>query len=127
MKKVLIIDDDPVSNFVTKLILKGSNKADVINECFDGQEGIDFIKKHYSQPDVENIDFILLDLNMPILDGWQFLEEYNKMDLHSKAKIYILSSSNYDEDIAKSKEYPIVQDYLVKPLRKDTINEILEN
>lgn len=126
MKKVLIIDDDPVSNFVTKLILKESGIAEVTGECFNGQEGMNFIKKHIDAQSDQNIDLIFLDLNMPIMDGWQFLEEYIHLKDFELAPIYILSSSNYDDDVNKAKKYPIVKNYLVKPLRKAQIHQLLE-
>ncbi len=123
MKKVLLIDDDKINNFLSTLIIKQSKIAEVFKECFNGQEAIDFLEKSDNQnlPDV-----IFLDLNMPVLDGWQFLEIFMKMEIHSQVPIYILTSSNYDADMNKAKSYSVVKGYIVKPLKKEMTLAILE-
>jgi CheY-like chemotaxis protein len=123
MKKVLLIDDDKINNFLSTLIIKQSKIAEVCKECFNGQEAIDFLNNINTEtlPDV-----IFLDLNMPVLDGWQFLESFMLMEFHSLIPIYILTSSNYDADMNKAKTYSVVKGYIVKPLKKEMLLAILE-
>jgi CheY-like chemotaxis protein len=122
MKKVLLVDDDQINNFLSTLVIKQSKIAEVCKECYNGQEAIDFLANATISylPDV-----IFLDLNMPVLDGWQFLEIFMKMEFHSRIPIYILTSSNFDEDMNKAKAFDCVKGYAVKPLKKEKLLDIL--
>jgi CheY-like chemotaxis protein len=124
VKKVLLIDDDKVSNFLSSLIIKKTLIAEVVKECSDGQEGLDFLR---SLNEISEIpDILFLDLNMPVLDGWQFLNEFGLLDKRVQMPIYILTSSNYEGDLIKSKEFDAVKGYIVKPLSKDLATAIFE-
>jgi two-component system chemotaxis response regulator CheY len=122
VKKVLLIDDDKVSNFLSSLIIKKTLKAEVIKECLDGQEGIDYLKTLVHENGMP--DILFLDLNMPVLDGWQFLQEFGMLEKKIKMPIYILTSSNYEGDLIKSKEFDVVKGYIVKPLSKELAESI---
>jgi CheY-like chemotaxis protein len=69
-------------------------------------------------------DILFLDLNMPVLDGWQFLQEFGMLEKKIKMPIYILTSSNYEGDLIKSKEFDVVKGYIVKPLSKELAESI---
>lgn len=125
MKKVLLIDDDKINNFLSSLIINKTNKAEVAKECFNGKEGLEYLMSVKNLPDEQIPDIIFLDLNMPVLDGWQFLQEYILSDELKKIPVYILTSSNYQADMEKSKDFDIVKGYIVKPLKKDVVEEIL--
>ncbi len=124
MKKVLLIDDDKVSNFLSSLIIKKTLIAEVVKECLDGQEGLDYLKSLSDSSEIP--DILFLDLNMPVLDGWQFLNEFSSLDKRVQMPIYILTSSNYEGDLIKSKEFDAVKGYIVKPLSKDLAIAIFE-
>jgi CheY-like chemotaxis protein len=124
VKKVLLIDDDKVSNFLSSLIIKKTIIAEVVKECLDGQEGLDYLKSLSGSTDIP--DILFLDLNMPVLDGWQFLNEFSLLDKRVQMPIYILTSSNYEGDLIKSKEFDAVKGYIVKPLSKDLATAIFE-
>ncbi|MCW4470482.1 response regulator [Flavobacterium sp. MFBS3-15] len=128
MKKVnslYVIDDDKIYHFLLKSLLK-QNGIDIESTFFvNGQEAIDYI----SQGDnIKNLpDLILLDVNMPIMDGWQFLEEFAKLGngISRKPVIYMISSSNNEVDINKAKEFnATVKDYFLKPICKEDIEKI---
>ena len=128
MKKVnslYVIDDDKIYHFLLKSLLK-QNGIDIESTFFvNGQEAIDYI----SQGDnIKNLpDLILLDVNMPIMNGWQFLEEFAKLghDISRKPVIYMISSSNNEVDINKAKEFnDTVKDYFLKPICKEDIEKI---
>jgi CheY-like chemotaxis protein len=125
MKKVLLIDDDKINNFLSSLIIKKTKKGEVAKECFNGKEGLEYLKSLKDMPDMQVPDIIFLDLNMPVLDGWQFLQEYINSDFPNKIPVYILTSSNYQADMEKSKDFDVVKGYIVKPLKKDVVEEIL--
>ncbi len=124
MKKVLLIDDDKVSNFLSSLIIKKTLIAEVVKECLDGQEGLDYLKSLSGSTEIP--DILFLDLNMPVLDGWQFLNKFSLLDKRVQMPIYILTSSNYEGDLIKSKEFDAVKGYIVKPLSKDLATAIFE-
>jgi CheY-like chemotaxis protein len=124
VKKVLLIDDDKVSNFLSSLIIKKTLIAEVVKECLDGQEGLDYLKSLSGSTEIP--DILFLDLNMPVLDGWQFLNKFSLLDKRVQMPIYILTSSNYEGDLIKSKEFDAVKGYIVKPLSKDLATAIFE-
>ena len=123
MKNILLIDDDETTNFLTRITIKKTNLGNVIHECLNGKEGVEFFEEINHKPDAITPDIILLDLNMPILDGWQFLDEFKQFN--STAQIYIMSSSNYPEDIQNASNYPLVKGYIVKPLTTEKAIELL--
>jgi CheY-like chemotaxis protein len=123
MKNILLIDDDETTNFLTKITIKKTNLGIVIHECLNGKEGVNFFEDLQINPNATTPDIILLDLNMPILDGWQFLDEYKKFN--ATASVYIMSSSNYPEDIQNASNYPVVKGYIVKPLTTEKAIELL--
>lgn len=127
MKKIdiaCIIDDDPIFIFGVKKVMQ---LADVCNNFLiyrNGKEALDALTALISDgkklPDV-----ILLDLNMPILDGWQFLDEFIKVPVSKKVTIYIVSSSVDPEDVLKAKSYNIVNNYIIKPITMKKLVEAL--
>jgi CheY-like chemotaxis protein len=99
-----------------------------ISECGDGQQGIEFISSGLG--DIAALpDVIFLDLNMPISDGWEFLEEYAKIEsrVPKKIDVYVVSSSISPHDFERSKAYNVVKDFMIKPLDKGKLAEIFES
>lgn len=121
MKKVLIIDDDKINNFLSTLNIKQTKIAVVTKECLNGEEAIEYLNNTVDLPDI-----ILLDINMPYMDGWQFLEIFQETERLREIPVYILSSSNYDVDMQRANKYTSVRGYIVKPLKKDVLFSILE-
>jgi len=92
----------------------------------DAEEAISYLESHCAEP--ENMpDIIFLDINMPIMDGWQFLSEFRmiKSRLSKLIKVYIVTSSTDPKDIEQAKEFEEVADYLVKPLNPDKLKELI--
>lgn len=121
-----IIDDDPIFIFGSKILLKNNDFSNNIIICQNGREAINIIVSMLeSQKPLPEI--IFLDLNMPIMDGWEFLEEFAKLSNIGNVKIYILSSSIDSRDIARAKEYELVHDFIAKPLTNGKINAIVKS
>jgi CheY-like chemotaxis protein len=125
IRNLYIIDDDKIYHFLFKNLLK-QNGIDVVTTFFlNGLEAIEYIKQN---PDEELLpDLILLDVNMPIMNGWQFLEEYSKIKdkLPKRSMVYMISSSNNEVDINKAKDYTgVVKDYFLKPVCKEDLEKI---
>ena len=128
MKKIkltYLIDDDEIYIFTTKKLI---NKIDFCEEVAvfqNGKEAIDAIKFTLRNKN-ELPDVILLDLNMPIMDGWQFLDEFIRIKSEKLIKIYIVSSSVDPSDIERANTYNMVSNYIVKPISREKLHEITE-
>lgn len=122
---VLLIDDDPIYNLIHERILHHTTMVTKMKSVSSGQEGIayleDFFKQHSLLPGI-----ILLDLDMPVMDGFQFIEVFRKMDLPGKEDVAIImvTSSDHPHDRAKAMQYGI-QHYLIKPVEVDIMNKTL--
>ncbi|MCE7056124.1 response regulator [Algoriphagus sp. AGSA1] len=116
MLTIVLIDDDPISTFVTEKLISRNVK-----------EPCRFYKYHSAKEALQEIysinpHYLFLDLNMPEMNGWDFLDNFNSDK--NEAKIYILSSSVDERDITKASRYSVVKDYLSKPLIKKYIKSI---
>lgn len=123
---VFIVDDDKIHHFIIKKLLENNDIS--IEPLFfeNGLDAINDLKEKIKDGGILP-DLILLDINMPILDGWQFLEEYIplKVKLVNDIVIHIISSSDSIIDIEKAKSYKdVIESYLVKPMTSDVIRSI---
>lgn len=128
MKKIstlYVIDDDKIYHFLLKNLFK-QNGIDVASTFFlNGHDAIEHIKRNSGAEILP--DLILLDVNMPIMNGWQFLDEFGKISkqLEKMPTIYMISSSNNEVDINKSKEFDgAVKGYFLKPICKEDLDKI---
>lgn len=119
MKNVLLVDDDIVFTFLNKKVIGSLDFVNEIDAVQNGQQAIDLLNKN-SAGQKHLPDIILLDLNMPIMDGFGFLEAFKALDLprKDKMKIIIVTSSMHPGDIQRAKEYGVTS-YLTKPLREE--------
>ncbi len=114
----LLIDDDDIFNYLSKRILLKSNAANSIIDFTGAKSALEFIKSTNSE-----IDIILLDINMPIMNGFDFLDSFIRL-ANKQISVYMLTSSIDDADMIKSLKYPCVKGYFSKPLTTDTIGQI---
>ena len=124
---ICLIDDDKVLQFVFKEIISIYNVADEILIFSDGSEAWDFFSD--TQRDAAQIpDLVILDLNMPKMDGWDFLDHYISItdQLAKKPVIYIMSSSTHPNDKQKANTYDVVSGYIVKPFDEDKILAVVK-
>lgn len=122
---VYIVDDDPIFVFALKKNLLKIQKFESIINIQNGQEAIDKLIEIHSE-NLSFPDIIFLDLNMPMLDGWQFLDELEAYDFRNKLNIYIVSSTIDERDINKAKVYSTVNRFISKPIEKEDLLKILE-
>ena len=128
MKTIFLIDDDPVFVYLTKKIICSVNGGCEIMEFSDGELAIDHLRTicgdSTSLPDI-----IFVDLSMPVMDGWEFLNEYDLLrpKLSKPIELFIVSSSISPQEVERSKSYPAVLDFLIKPVAKGKIAEIISH
>jgi CheY-like chemotaxis protein len=125
---VCVVDDDAIYQFTIKKTIKSFNLTQKIMAFYDGEEALNFIIENLNK-DEELPDVILLDINMPIMDGFQFMEEYIRIKpkLAKKITIHMVSSSVVPEDIERAKKISEISDYIIKPMTRGKIKSILEN
>ncbi len=124
--RVLLVEDDPITVLVCERIIKMTFFSEEVTAVNNGQEALDFIKAQL-QSFPENLpEVIFLDINMPLMNGWEFLDEFAPLySLFKKLPlIYILSSTVDPEDQQKGASYHFVQRFISKPLTKNDLEEI---
>ena len=127
VQNICLVDDDDVFHFIAKKIIERTDLVKNIKVFYNGREAIRFLESALSLME-ELPDVILLDLNMPVMDGWEFLEEFIslKPKLEKKIPIYIVSSSNDPADIMKAKSIKEVTDFIIKPVTEAKFVEMIQ-
>lgn len=120
---VVLIEDDQALNYYHQRLFVKQNFADEVLSYHSAVEALDGIKslQHVTQL------YIFLDLNMPQMNGWQFIDELEKIkfDTNTQIKLFVLSSSVNPNDMMKTKQNSVVTDYFSKPLSIETITNII--
>ncbi|MBL0741185.1 response regulator [Chryseolinea lacunae] len=119
-----IIDDDPMSSFYIKRLAELGELAHIITIYNSAQGAIDYLLHHKNS--VEHLpNVILLDIYMPEVDGWGFLEALKKIEsqLTKQPEIYIISSSNHPKDLSKAGTFPEVRAYFQKPVTLEILKQ----
>jgi len=127
--KAIIIDDDSVNNRIVQLSLSRYGNINDVRDFTSATDALEFISNFRKEDFNSYPTIILLDINMPIMNGWLFLEEYDKLDENIKFyyKIYMLSSSIDWNDIELSKTNKNVYGYFVKPLLQDKVISLIND
>jgi len=121
-KTCLLIDDNYIDNFVTRKILQNSRFAEDIVVIGSASEALNILRSGNIKPDV-----IFLDIRMPDMDGFDFLEEYEKIDIEKEnIRIYMLSSSLDPLDMMKSSGNKYITQFIHKPLSQKILQELCQ-
>ncbi len=125
--KFILIDDIKVNNFITGIIIKKVYPDIEVVSFTDAQSGLDYVKECVGNTADDVRLLVLLDIYMPVMNGWDFLKEYGLFSdtIGSKVKIWLLSSSISKADMNRSKEYASVLGYAVKPLTEASFREMV--
>lgn len=118
---IILIDDDPINNLINKRLISklgGNHRVEVFLEAEKALERI-------QQLDVQQKILIFLDINMPVMNGWDFLNAYIKTFEDRNDRIIMLSSSIDYQDRQKAKQQACVEGFIEKPLTPDKINNLL--
>ncbi len=118
---ILLIDDDEPTNFLNQMTLEQANCTEHIQVVQSGQQALDFLVNN------PHPDLIFLDINMPAMDGWEFLEKYRQLPAGQKASIVMimLTTSLNPDDASRAQTIPEIDGFENKPLRADRLKEVL--
>ena len=128
LKTILLIDDDFTTNFLHQKIISKTEIDAPVAVTNNASEGIDkLLELNETINDRSALVLVFLDLNMPLLDGWGFLEIFKDMKLNFKINLFIVSASISPDDKARAKSYPQVNGYLQKHLNVPTFRKLTED
>ena len=124
--KILIVDDNPIDLLINTKIIQSVSSDCILTSCDSKESVISFLDNVSSNLDLQP-NFIFLDIRMPILDGFELLQELEKTytPILEKAKIYMLSSSLDTADLQKVEDHPLLNGFIDKPLRQEALLEII--
>lgn len=127
VETVLMIDDDKATIFINKRIINRHNKFNNVVSALGGVEGLKYLKS-IDKNDDKKPQLIFLDLNMPCMSGWDFIEEYKNLDqeIINGVKLIILTTSSDPKDISKSKKMDTVNGFINKPLSLLSLDKVYE-
>ncbi len=129
---ILCVDDDPITLMLSKKVISKASFSNEIITAKNGEEALhyfDTLKQNTPNEDQKLPKLIFLDLNMPVMGGWEFLDSFNSntyKDFNDAVKVIILSSTIDPEDLNKAKQYPVVIDFLPKPITTSMLEYLIE-
>ena len=132
LNSVLLIDDDEPTNYFNSLIIEQTGCADRIYIAQSGQKALDYLTAcEHSLGNCEGFpcpDLIFLDINMPAMNGWEFLKKYRDLNKEQKGKtvFVMLTTSLFSEDVLKARAIPEISGFETKPLTPEAIENIIE-
>lgn len=125
-KRFLLVDDDPLNHMLSKMVLRRTFGIVQVDEFLKPVEALAFIETEFEKNPSDKIITLFLDINMPVLSGWGFLDKFNdfKVEIKNQFHIYMLSSSIDPFDINRAKKNPLIVDYIEKPISKEILTKI---
>lgn len=125
MKRIVLIDDDSTSNYLNKMIIE---KSDLVDEVLTFENATEALNYFQNKIQSEEGSLVLLDINMPIMNGWEFLDQYIQLNGQLRQnKVVMLTSSINPEDKQQAEENQFVADYKHKPLSIPMLQELVRN
>lgn len=128
---ILCVDDDPITLMLCKMVLSRSDFAKEIITAQNGEEALNYfddLKLNNLGNEINKYPLLIfLDLNMPVMGGWEFLDHFSQEEYRTQfkdCKVIVLSSTIDPDDINKAKTYPMVLDFLSKPISKEMLEDL---
>ena len=123
LETILCVDDDPITLMLCKMVITKASFSNAIVTAKNGEEALKYYDTLRTTSTVKKPQLIFLDLNMPVMNGWEFLDSFNTPEYseYHDTKVIILSSTIDPQDLEKSKKYPMVIDFLSKPISKEML------
>lgn len=131
LKNILLVDDDEITNYINSDLIESCGITEKISIALNGKEALDYIMKAHEAKDSTYVvpDLILLDINMPVMNGFQFLENYNYLQNDNKFSsiVTMLTTSLIKDEVSRALSMDnIVKGYIEKPLTKEVVMQIYE-
>ncbi len=125
IKNVAIIDDDPIFVMIAKRIFEVNQLCDEFHLFKNGQLALDFILEKVNQQQTLP-ELFLLDINMPVMDGWEFLDALEQIENLPPIKLFMVTSSIDPKDQERARQYKLVKDFVVKPITLEAIQKLID-
>lgn len=122
----IVVDDDPINNLLCKEVIKSEFPDAEVKTFIEPEKGLDYIKATFTTP-YDSKTILFLDINMPTMTGWEFMEQFETFDsiIKDQFRIYILSSSVNPTDIDRAHANEYVIEYLEKPLSFEILDSLI--
>lgn len=130
INNVLCVDDDDIAQFYTSAVIEDAPFINNADSAYDGKGALIYLEGLLNEKQNDRYpELILLDLNMPIMDGWEFLQEFylKYASTFNLVKVAIVSSSVNPADFVKAKDFPFVIDFISKPITVEILENINKN
>ncbi|HEX8548899.1 MAG TPA: response regulator [Cytophagaceae bacterium] len=124
IRSVLLVDDDNINNFINQRLIKKLNFSESIHTVTNGQEALDFLRQKINSKDPLP-ELILLDINMPVMDGFEFIEQYRNLPEKGTSNIIVLTTSTNDKDMDKVSGAKEVSGFINKPLTEEKLTSAI--
>lgn len=123
---IAVVDDDKIFQIIASRSIKATSFGGKILQFTNGSEAIDYLEEHATHAE-ELPDVLFLDINMPLMDGWMFMEDFSELKHRIKKpiRIYMVSSSIDPKDIERAKAIRDIKDYITKPISQQKFAELL--
>ena len=127
MTTLIVLDDDSIFHQIIDYAHANTDSYSHIHHYYKAEQLLDYLRQHKDESD-KLPDVIFVDINLPIVDGWTFLSEYDILadSLSKKITIYVVTTSVRKEDRAQAGSYPFVEEYLIKPVTIDKLKAIAQ-
>ncbi|NJC27289.1 response regulator [Neolewinella antarctica] len=128
LKQILLIDDSVSDNFIHARRIRNVNVTESIITKKNGREALDYLTEELPNNQYQQPELIFLDINMPVMNGWEFLDEYDKLMDKQKALVVLamLTTSTAESDKEKAKNYGHLSTFLEKPLKEEDLLSIIQ-
>jgi len=131
IKSILLVDDDIVSNLFNKLFIAGLNLDIEVDEALNGQEALNLLieRENPNRASLLAPCLLILDINMPVMNGWEFLEQYDKLipeSVKDEIVIVMLTISEEQDDMIKAMNNPNIREFVKKPLSEKAFKKLIK-
>ncbi|RZJ36215.1 MAG: response regulator [Flavobacterium sp.] len=128
LERILCVDDDPITLMLCRKVISKATFAKHTDSAANGEEALHYFDNLILHNEENYPELIFLDLNMPVMGGWEFLDNFSKTyaNFLTATKVIVLSSTIDPADVDKAKTYPMVIDFLSKPITVDMLEELKE-
>ena len=130
LDKILCVDDDPITIMLCRKVISKAEFAKQTDTAQNGEEALQYFDNMIIEHEDIYPKLILLDLNMPVMGGWEFLDNFSKSrysEVFQSIKVIVLSSTIDPDDVEKSKTYPMVMDFMSKPITTEMLEILKES